>query len=253
MPKLVDHPLITLVLAFVLQVVASWVGDLLRRYKARQVDAEKDDFGIVLPASLTLLALIVGFAFSMAVGRYDLRKNYEEEEANAIGTEYVRAALLPDTQGAHVRELLKQYTDLRIQFYQLRNLSKIEQISAQTSDLQNGLWSAVVGPVAQQPTPPMALVMSGMNDVLNTQGYTQAAFWNRVPVGAWLLLTFVAMVCNFLLGYTRERASRVTLLTLPFILAIPFFLIADIDSPHAGLIHVVPQNLIALSHSLPGH
>jgi hypothetical protein len=74
-------------------------------------------------------------------------------------------------------------------------------------------------------------------------------------------MTFVAMACNYLLGYTEERATRSTLLVLPSILAIPFLLIADIDaipflliadidSPHGGLIRVVPQNLILLAHSL---
>lgn len=95
--------------------------------------------------------------------------------------------------------------------------------------------------------------MSGMNDVLNTQGYTQAAFFNRVPAGAWLLMIFVAMACNFLLGYTEERRTRSTLAVLPLILAIPFFLIADIDSPRGGIIRVVPQNLILLAHSLSPH
>jgi hypothetical protein len=62
---------------------------------------------LVLGATLTLLSLIVGFSFSMAVGRYDQRKNLEEEEANAIGTEYARAELLPAAAAARVRALLK--------------------------------------------------------------------------------------------------------------------------------------------------
>jgi hypothetical protein len=139
---------------------------------------------------------------------------------------------------------------LRIQFYELHDLSRFDEIAARTSDLQSTLWTSVVGPAAAQPTPLTALLLSGMNDVLNTQGYTQAAFWNRVPPGAWLLMIFVATASNFLIGYTEQRSKRGTLLVLPFILAIPFLLIADIDSPHGGLIRVTPQNLIALAHSL---
>jgi len=68
----------------------------------------------VLTATLTLLALIIGFSFSMAVSRYDQRKNYE---ANAIGTEYVRADLLPADDGTKLRELLRKYVNQRILFY----------------------------------------------------------------------------------------------------------------------------------------
>ncbi|HTJ89119.1 MAG TPA: hypothetical protein VL356_02935 [Acidocella sp.] len=250
MNRLADFPVIILAVAFLLQFIAAFAGDALRRRNASIDAPESLEFKTILPASLTLLALIVGFAFSMAVGRYDQRKNYEEEEVNAFGTEYVRVDILPAAQAAHIRELLKQYTDLRIRFYVLRDPVKLERNAVQTSELQSTLWHAVVGPVATQPTAPMALVVSGMNDVLNAQGYTQAAFRNRVPRGAWLLMAFVAMACNFLFGYTEKRVGRAGLLVLPLILAVPFYLVADIDSPRGGLIRVAPQNLISFAHSL---
>ena len=75
-----------------------------------------DDFGLILAATLTLLALIIGFSFSMATARYDQRKNYEEQEANAIGTEYVRADLLSPVEAAKVRSLLGSYLDQRVLF-----------------------------------------------------------------------------------------------------------------------------------------
>jgi hypothetical protein len=253
MSKLVDFPLIVLAIAFLLQIVAAYAGDALRRRIKRPQEDLNHDFATILPSALTLLALIVGFAFSMAVGRYDQRKNYEEEEANAIGTEYLRAEILPSAQAAHIHDLLSKYTTLRIQFYELRDSFQLDQNAASTSGLQTALWASVVGPATTQPSPPMALVMSGMNDVLNTQGYTQAAFLNRVPAGAWLLMIFIAMACNFLLGYTQERSRRSTLAVMPFILAVPFLLIADIDSPHGGLIRVVPQNLLLLAPSLVSH
>jgi hypothetical protein len=250
MNKILNSPVLILVIAFLSQIIAAYAGDLVRRKLRHPEDARKSDLAIILPSALTLLGLILGFAFSMAVSRYDLRKNYEEEEANAIGTEYLRVEILPSAQAAHIHDLLTKYTDQRIQYYLLRNDSGLEQIATATSDLQNTLWTAVVGPAAAQPTPTMALLMSGMNDVLNTQGYAQAAFWNRVPVGAWLLMGFVAIACNFLFGFSEKRNRRTTLLVLPLILAIPFLLIADIDSPHTGIIRVIPQNLLALAHSL---
>ena len=134
---------------------------------------ERDDFTLVINASLTLLALIIGFSFSMAVSRYDQRK-----------------------------------------------------------------------------TPPVTLTVWGMNDVLNRQGYTQAAWWNRIPFAAWGLRVFLAICCSLLVGYGSRRRERFLFTVLPFLVSVAFFLIADIDSPRTGVIRVPPQNLISLSRSL---
>ena len=93
-----------------------------------------------------MLGLIIGFSFSMATIRYDLRKNYEEAEANAIGTEYVRADLLPQTDAAQIRSLLRQYTDLRIQFYNTSDRDQLPRINRDTAQLQTKLWAAVAEP-----------------------------------------------------------------------------------------------------------
>jgi hypothetical protein len=95
---------------FVLWLSARMGAFFLRRQPKLEEDI-RQDFGIILAASLTLLGLIIGFSFSMAIGRYDQRKNYEEAEANAIGTEYVRADLLPAADAARVRALLRNYLD----------------------------------------------------------------------------------------------------------------------------------------------
>jgi hypothetical protein len=213
---------------------------------------QQEDFDIVRNAALTLLALIIGFSFSMAVSRYDQRKNYEEAEANAIGTEYARADLLPSEEATRVRELLRIYTDQRVLFYSAGE-HQIDRVNADTAKLQAELWSAVLRPANNQPTYMVGLAVSGMNDVLNSQGYTQAAWWNRIPVAAWGLMGLIAISCNLLLGYGERRSSPFVLLILPVIISISFFLIADIDSPRGGIsggvIPVVPQNLIALSQS----
>ncbi len=91
-------------LVFVFSLLVLGLSVLIGAYLFSRIrpvkEEERDDLGLVVSASLTLLALIIGFSFSMAVSRYDQRKNYEEEEANAIGTEYVRADLLPAADAA---------------------------------------------------------------------------------------------------------------------------------------------------------
>ena len=208
---------------------------------------------MVVAATLTLLGLIIGFSFSMAIGRYDQRKNYEEAEANAIGTEWVRADLLPASDAATVRKLLREYLDERILFYEA-SVSELPQINQRTAELQTKLWTAVRTPVKEQPTPVGALIATGMNDVLNSQGYTQAAWWNRIPSGAWILMVLIAICSNFLVGYGTHSTSNSFLrfLVLPIVLSVAFLMIADIDSPRRGVIRVVPQNLISLQQSLSG-
>jgi hypothetical protein len=186
---------------------------------------------------------VIGFTFSMAVTRYDQRKYLEEQEANAIGTEYARADLLPAAEAKKVRTLLASYLEQRILYYSNRNEKVLRQINRQTSQLQLEMWSAVTGPALAQPTPVTALVVVGMNDVLNSQGYTQAGWWNRVPAPAWTLLITIAIFCNFLVGRGASRKSTLRFLILPVVLSISLFLIADIGSPRSGVIHVNPQNL----------
>src|SRR5579862_7982101 len=182
------------VITFFLAWLASWLGARISLSRHALVNEDlRSDFTVVQAASLTLLGLIIGFSFSMATGRYDLRKNYEEAEANAIGTEYVRTDLLPATDAAKVKALLKEYTDLRVQWYREQNADDVRQTDKATVEVQNLLWAAVSGPANAQPTPVIALAVGGMNDVLNSQGYTQAAWWNRIPVGAWCLMSTIAL------------------------------------------------------------
>ncbi|MGA2404408.1 MAG: hypothetical protein ABSG91_22345 [Syntrophobacteraceae bacterium] len=202
----------------------------------------------------------------MASNRYDQRKNYEEEEANAIGTEYLRADLLPTADAAKVRTLLLNYLDQRVLHYSARDEQPLRQIDAQTAKLQAELWSAVRTPAVAQPEPVIALAVSGMNDVLNSQGYTQAAWLNRIPIAGWTLMVAIASCSNLLVtlmvaiascsnllvgfGARNDKPKFILLLVLPLVVSIAFLLIADIDSPRWGLIRVIPQNLLNLSQSL---
>src|ERR1700676_1936781 len=113
-------PFLVLPLSFFAMWFSVWFGVFLRkRHQALDNDVSHD-FEIILAATLTLLGLIIGFTFSMATTRYDQRKNYEKAEDNAVGTEYVRADLLPASDAANVRKLLKEYLDQRILYYQPR-------------------------------------------------------------------------------------------------------------------------------------
>jgi hypothetical protein len=246
-----NHPVLMLLMSLVLFWIAAKIGAFLHA-RQKNVDSNTfEDFKLTLGATLTLLGLIIGFTFSMAVSRYDQRKNLEEEEANAIGTEYNRADLLSANEASTVRALLKSYLDQRILFYVTSNAEQLREINEHTSKIQGELWKSVAAAASEQPTPIRSIVISGMNDVLNSQGYTQAAWWNRIPTAAWALMITIGLFCNLMVGYVADGRSALLLWVLPIALGVSLFLIADIDSPGFGVIRVNPRNLQSLATSLP--
>ena len=250
MPTHTDNPFVVFAFALIAQGFAAFAGDFLRRHSQQFRQGERHDFATIQAATLTLLALIIGFTFSMAVTRYDQRKTLEEAEANAIGTEYLRTDLLPGDLGARTRGLLRKYLDLRVEFYEQSDEQLAKNIDRQTTNLQAELWSTVSPAASSQPTPVVALAIAGMNDVINSQGYTQAAWWNRIPIGAWAMMGLMAVSCNFLVGYGERRKGETILFILPVVVSLSLFLIADLDSPRGGVIRVHPQNLAATSQAV---
>ncbi|MCP3397448.1 hypothetical protein [Bradyrhizobium sp. CCGB20] len=254
MENLTHYPLLLFAVSFVALSAVAVAGAWLRRRNPDTDHEHNEHLNVILGATLTLLGLIIGFSFSMAINRYDQRKHFEEAEANAIGTEMLRADLLPSASAANVRKILAEYTRLRIEFYLNKDDDQRKRIDERTAQLQADLWSAVRTSAAAQPTPVEALALAGMNDVINSQGYTQAAFWNRIPIAAWYLMAVMALCSNALMGYRSRSAKSGAWLVfvLPLIFSFAFLLIADIDAPRHGLIEVRPQNLESLAKSVGG-
>lgn len=249
MSSLLNAPVMLFGAVFFVLTLAAQASALVQKCRELREYA-REDFAFVLTATLTLLGLIIGFAFSMSISRYDQRKTYEEEEANAIGTEYLRCGLLSGSEAVQVRALLTRYLDQRILFYE-SNPNNLAPIDFQTSALQEQMWSVVQNAAVSRPVATLTLVVSGMNDVINSRGYTEAAWLNRIPTAAWVLMLIIAICCNLLLGYGSRQRRSFLLLVLPVIVAVAFFLIAEIDSPRGGLIRVLPINLLNLSRSFP--
>jgi hypothetical protein len=106
-----DYPILRFATSLIVLCLSALVGARLSSSRGKVNEDDRADLTVILTAALTLLGLIIGLTFSMAISRYNLRKDYEAAEANTIGTEYTRAALLPAADAAKVRELLKKYLD----------------------------------------------------------------------------------------------------------------------------------------------
>lgn len=251
MQRFLDYPLAVFLVSLIVFWSAVQGGCALAVRLRERDDPDRDDLKLITSSCLTLLALVIGFNFSMAMGRYDQRRNYEEEEANAIGTEYVRADLLPAEDTQRVRTLLKEYLDQRLRFYTTHDYAQLRSIDSEQARIESEMWKIVETAANAEPSNPMILVISGMNDVLNRTGYTQAAWRYRVPLGAWWTMFLLGVGCSWLIGFSAKR-RRPMLLAFPLLVSIALFFIADIDSPRKGLIRVPPVDLISLAQSLHG-
>lgn len=128
--------------------------------------------------------------------------------------------------------------------------AELRQINTRTAQLQADLWAAVSTVPGATASPASALLLTGMNDVLNTEALTQSSWRNRIPLSALILVFLISILCNFLVGYTAHRRSAFLLLVLPIALSISLFMILDIASPRGGYIRVGPQDLATLAESL---
>jgi hypothetical protein len=250
MAALVDRPGLMLVVSFVVLLIAAMLGVVAQKAWNPVKANDHSELAIVQSAALTLLGLIVGFSFAMAISRYDQRKALEEAEANAIGTAYLRAGLMPESVSPDARSALKRYLDLRIQYYLTADQAELARVGAERAKVEADLWASARAFAAAAPTPVSALVASGMNDVFNSTDATAAAWLDRIPIPAWWLLVMIGVGANVTLGFGARRFDSLLLLVVPLTAAVSFFLIADIDSPRGGVVQVQPENLIRLAKSL---
>jgi len=149
-----------------------------------------------------------------------------------------------------VQTLLKKYLDQRMLFYTTRSQSRASEIIADTVQLQAQPWSTLRPAIAAVPPPLMGALVTGMNDVFNSQRSGQGAWLDRIPVAAWALVMIIGIGSCWLMGYRARRTDWLAFMLVPIAVSVCFFLITDLDSPRGGAIRVIPQNLSILSQSL---
>ncbi|MGT2471826.1 bestrophin-like domain [Paraburkholderia terrae] len=252
MATFIDHPAVLFIALVALFIAAVAFGAFVLKRLFVLQEGEREDFNLIQTSTLTLLALLIGFSLSMAVGRYDQRKSLEEGEANAIGTEYARADLADPATAMQIKAALVRYTTLRLADFLTRDPQELVRLGRETADTQAELWRLATEVAKDKPNPIGALVVAGMNDTLNSQDYSEAARINHIPVGAWILMIVIALFGCVVQGYgVKGELRRGLLITvLPVTVALSLALIADIDSPRGGIIRVQPQNLTRLMQSI---
>lgn len=232
-------------------VLAIEVGFRLGRRRVTRSGEDRQSVGQVVAATLALLAFLLAFTFGMAASRFEARRAMVIEEANAIGTTYLRAAMLPEPHRSEVRTLLSEYTDVRLGAVEP---GKLEQSVRRSQELQGQLWRHATAVGEQQPqSEVVGLFLESLNQVidLHTTRLMLGAR-NRIPGIIWLSLYFVTAVGMAVMGYHAGLAgSGRSLAVLALVLAFSavMTMIADLDHPQEGMLRVSQQAIVDLRGS----
>jgi hypothetical protein len=215
----------------------------------------KAHVGALQAAALVLLALLLGFTFSMAVSRFDTRKELLLDEANAIGTTVLRARFLPEVQRHEAVALLKAYVSERIAFYDAGiDQTRLEAASAAASRLEDRLWELAVSSAgADARSVPTGLFIQALNDLIDDNEKRRVALDNHVPEAVLFLLFFVSAVALGFVAYGCGLTGRRRFMMngiFALMIAMVITIILDFDRPRRGLVQVSQDSLVRLKNSL---
>jgi len=236
--------LYVLTLAIVLLAVEA--GWRLGSYQRPRSGTEKDGpVDAVVGATLGLLAFLLAFTFSMAATRYDTRKALVLQEANALGTAYLRAGLLPEPQRSDARSALREYTALHAKGV---TTMMVPEVIAQSAALQDRLWADAVAVGAQNAgSITGGLYIQSLNEVIDLDATRVTAGRNRIPGTIWMVLYIVTILAMAALGYSFGLAgsrSWAVIILLALVFTAVTLLIADLDRPQAGMVQVSQQAML---------
>jgi len=226
--------------------LSSEAGWRLGNYRRQRPQHEREaPIGAVIGAMLGLLAFLLAFTFGMAASRYDARKELVLQEANAIGTTFLRAEMLPEPERSEIQELLREYAALRVGG--VTSLMTPE-VMAKSGALHDRLWAHAVAEVNAEPEL-RALFVDSLNEMIDLDETRVTAGRNRIPDIIWLSLYIVSILTMAALGYEfglkGERSWPVTIL-LVLVFTVVLGLIADLDRPQAGFLQVSQQAMLDL-------
>lgn len=221
------------------------------RLRAEVDEETRSRISTIQGAILGVLGLMLGFTFSMALSRYDLRRELVVDEANAIGTTWLRSALVPQPYRDAADKLLRAYVEARLEFYAAGlDQGRLRAALEKSAQLQNSLWREAAGAARDQPTPITSTFIQSLNEMIDLDAKRIEALENRIPLAVWWLLVAVSVLGSLVTGFVYPHRTLPVVLVVPIVLAGVMTLIADLDSPRGGLILISQQSLHRLQTAL---
>ena len=209
---------------------------------------------LVPTAILGLLGLLLGFTFSMAVTRFEMRRDLILQEVNAIGTAYLRTDLLPKSEATSSHALMHSYVKARLRYLEAESdAAELQDLEQETSRLQKSLWQEAMSATKTEQGPLAALYVASLNQLFDLYTATLAAMQNHVPGVVYLAILMAAVFGLFSLGYSQGLEKRLGYLgsfMLSLLFASVILLIMDVDRPRGGQIQVNRESMRILHQQI---
>ncbi len=213
------------------------------RSLGKEMDVVRSRITAVETAIFGLLGLMIAFTFSGAAARYELRRSLIVNEANAIGTAYLRLDLLPAASQPALRENFRQYTETRIAVF--RVLPDIDASDAQATiatRLQKEIWAGVLAALKEAPPQVTTFVIQALNQMIDVANARASALRAHTPTLIFAALLILGLVCSLLAGYvlayTKTGNVRLHIFAFAVVVTLAIYIIFDLDYPRFGLIQL---------------
>lgn len=224
-----------------------------RRIGARRLAAEGEasskGVGPIEGAVFGLMGLILAFSFSGALTRFDDRRRLVVEEANDIGTAWLRIDLLPPESQPPMRDLFRRYLDSRIETY--KKLPDVDAAKAelqQSIKLQNEIWSSAVAASQKTPTPQAGmLLLPALNTMIDITATRTEAARLHPPTIIFVMLGVLTLACALFAGYDMAARQGLNLLhsaAFALVLVVTIYVIVDLEYPRLGLIQMTDSDQV---------
>jgi len=220
------------------------VGYRIGRYsRAKHAELAHEGLGVIEAAVFALLGLLLGFSFAGGMSRLDTKRQQVVQEANAIGTAYLRLDTLPVNDQPEMRHLFREYLDTRLLVDEkLPDVEASEQEIANARRLQQKIWSRAVIASRGEPTQNAArLLLPALNEMIDITTTRTIAMHTELPLLIFNLLMGVALVSGLLAGYSMAKGGRRNWLHVVLyaaVIAVTIYAVLDLDHPRFGLIRI---------------
>lgn len=233
------------------------IGRRVGLRRAKDEEGPGAGFGAVEGAVFGLLGLLIAFTFSGAASRFDARRQLVGEEANDIGTAYLRIDLLPAQKQPAMRDLFRQYLDARLEVYKkVPDRQAVKAAMAKAEGLQKEIWTdAVAASQETNTTSASMLLLPALNQMIDITTTRTVASQTHPPVIIFAMLGVLALACALLAGFGmtgQKKRSWLHMLGFAVILTFAVYVILDLEFPRLGFIRVdsADQVLIDLRQSM---
>ena len=226
--------------------IATEIGSRLAAVFTPQDETYERQFDVVRSATFALVAFLIGFSFSGAAERFVDRLDVIVSEANALGTAWLRADVLPEPQRSELKATLKEYTADRVMMLQTRDRDEFERVMAKADGLQSRMWAQALAGTKDN-APMMLLVLPPLNEVIDLHMTHVSLSRRQLPQPILIVLLGSAALSLALVGFTHGRTGRRSPLldgTYAAVLAVALWMTIDLDHPLQGLIQVSAQPII---------